>query len=110
MGKAPDPKSPDARCWYPLDESLDGPPHVGVRTKRSESAELRRERPRKDRSVLPLDEWRLGRARSALERTAERPEAYSASLESLDPPADAAPPGRPMKFFFPDSQDQINPD
>ena len=80
-------------------------PRRGRRTRQSTSARnWRRIAP-----VLPLDERTLGRPRPALERGAERPPAHQRTVELPPPPSRRSSRRATMKFFFPDSQDQVDP-
>ena len=59
--------------------------------------------------ALPLDRGPVGRAGHALERDPERAPAHPRTVQLPDAHLPAGPGGAAMKFFFPDSQDQIDP-
>src|SRR5262249_40412904 len=109
LGQASLAEPPDARHGH----SGDGPPHgpggarlshQGAEPPSAAGAGVEESRP-----GLPLDLRPLGRTRTGLERGPER---AWASPSALEPPRARLPAGgrrRPMMFFFPDSQDLVDP-
>ena len=99
----------DARRRDPLDGSTDGP---DARRREPPTRRRPRDHPqgtRGDRSLLLLGERTVGGPRPEVERSAERPTSHQRTVELPPPPPRRTPGGGRVKFFFPDSQDQVDP-
>ena len=110
LGTAARPEPPDAWRRYPGDGAPHGPSDELRPGRREERSPTREARTAAGEGRVPLDGWRVGGTwGTQVERGPERPHARQGAVQLPRACLSPARAATQVKFFFPDSQDLVDP-